>query len=102
MTRALKRPVAERCSNFAVNPLLFPLIGRRIPVEEQELGAEQPASFGAGGNGRMRVLDRTEIGEDFDAYAVGGEAKGQRVPRLGCTRGLALGNELLCFAESFG
>ncbi len=50
---------------------MFLFARRAVPVEEQELGAQQTTAFRARGHGGAGVGHRAEIGQDPDAPAVG-------------------------------
>ncbi len=45
----------KRRGNVLICRELFSLRGRRLPIDEQEFGAQQPAALGAMGDGRRRI-----------------------------------------------
>ena len=53
---------------------LLVLIGRRLPLQEQEFGAQQAASLGAALDGDPRFVHRTQVGEHGDMHAIHGAA----------------------------
>jgi hypothetical protein len=57
---------------------LLVLVRRRIALEEQELGAQQATALGTVRHRHLRLGERAEIREHFDANAVGCPAIGVR------------------------
>ena len=70
---------------------LFVLAGRVAPVEEEELGAQQPDAVGTVADRRADVVGRGDVGGDLDADTVGRDGDASRcllqrlvaTPRLG-------------------
>ncbi len=65
-------------------------IGRRRPLEEQELGAQQPAALGAERHRLGRLGRGADVGEHRDADAVRGRRPAIVPPRAQSTRATAL------------
>ena len=66
---------AEGVGDGQVAGNLFGLAGRFAPVEEEELGAQQPDAVGAVADRRGDVVGRGDVGGDLDVDAVGRDGR---------------------------
>src|SRR5690349_24325852 len=65
-----ERPAPDRLSNLPISDQLFFFGGCACPIQEQELGSEQPDPFGPIFQRKLRIVRSTDVGDHLDNSAI--------------------------------